>query len=35
MSGLASKAELAAYFSKLKEREEKRRREQEQHEGET
>ena len=35
MSGLASEEELAAYFAKLKEREEKRRKEQEQREAET
>ena len=35
MSGLASEEELAAYFAKLKERDEKRRQEQEQREAET
>jgi len=35
MSGLASEEKLAAYFAKLKERDEKRRQEQEQREAET
>jgi len=35
LSGLASEEELAAYFAKIKERDEKRRQEHEQHEAET